>query len=141
MQHPFGAITRNFRLIRVRKFRGQQPADPAGYGETRVVSVKCLMSLNDHLFSPGGTSPPCFSFTRFIVEQCLLKRTSVWPLQRRRSACLCSLSTIPSFASLIAGYLPMLREPNHAKTRMSMVQLVSVAEEADLNFTWSVLKS
>ena len=24
---------------------------------------------------------------------------------------------------------------------MSMVQLVSVAEEADLNFTWSVLKS
>ena len=61
--------------------------------------------------------------------------------QRRRSACLCSLSSIPLFASLIAGYLPMLREPNHAKTRMSMVQLVFVAVEADLNFTWSVLKS
>ena len=61
--------------------------------------------------------------------------------QRCRSACLCSLSSIPLFASLIAGYLPMLREPNHAKIRMSMVQLVSVAEEADLNFTWSVLKS
>ena len=26
---------------------------------------------------PGGTSPPCFSFTRFIVEQCLLKKTSI----------------------------------------------------------------
>ena len=26
---------------------------------------------------PGGTSPPCFSFTRFIVEQSLLKKTSI----------------------------------------------------------------
>ena len=25
MQHPFGALTRNFRLIRLRKFRGHQP--------------------------------------------------------------------------------------------------------------------
>ena len=25
----------------------------------------------------GGTSPPCFSFTRFIVELCLLKKTSI----------------------------------------------------------------
>ena len=24
-----------------------------------------------------GNSPPCFSFTRFIVEQCLLKKTSI----------------------------------------------------------------
>ena len=46
MQHPFEALTRNFRLIRLRKFRGQQPAGPAGDGETRVVSAKCLMSLN-----------------------------------------------------------------------------------------------
>ena len=42
-----------------------------------VVSVKCLMSLNGHLLRPGGTSPPCFSFTRFIVEQSLLKKTSI----------------------------------------------------------------
>ena len=34
MQHPFGALTRNFRVIRLRKFRGQQPAGPAGDGET-----------------------------------------------------------------------------------------------------------
>ena len=40
----------------------------------------CLMSLNGHLLRPGGTSPPCFSFTRFIVELCLLKKTSIWPL-------------------------------------------------------------
>ena len=33
-------------------------------GETRVVSAKCLTSLNGHLLRPGGTSPPCFSFTR-----------------------------------------------------------------------------
>ena len=71
MQHLFGALTRNFRLIKLRKFRGQQPAGPAGDGETRVVSAKCLMSLNGHLLRPG---PPCFSFTRFIVEQCILKK-------------------------------------------------------------------
>ena len=29
--------------------------------------------------------------------------------QRRRSACLCSLSSIQLFASLLAGYLPMLK--------------------------------
>ena len=54
--------------------------------------------------------------------------------QRHRYDCLCSLSSIPLLASLIAGYLPILK-------RMSMVQLVSVTEEADLNFTWLVLKS
>ena len=75
MQHPFGALTQNFRLIRLRKFRGQQPTGPTGDGETRVVSAKCLASLNGHLWRPGGTSPPSFSFTRFIVEQCLLKKT------------------------------------------------------------------
>ena len=80
MHHPFGALTRNFRLIRLRKFRGQQPAGPAGDGKTPVASAKCLMSLNGHLLRPVGTSPPCFSFTRFIVEQCLLKKTSIWPL-------------------------------------------------------------
>ena len=77
MQHPFGALTRNFRLIRLRKLGGQQPAGPTGDGETRVVSAKCLMSLNGHLLRPGGTSPPCFSFTRFILEQCLLKKTGI----------------------------------------------------------------
>ena len=29
VQHPFGALTQNFRLIWYRKFRGQQPAGPA----------------------------------------------------------------------------------------------------------------
>ena len=60
MQHPFGALTRNFRLIRLRKFRGQQPAGPAGDGETPVASAKCLMSLNGHLLRPVGTSPLFF---------------------------------------------------------------------------------
>ena len=52
--------------IRLRKFRGQQPTGPAGDGETQVVSAKCFMSLNGHLLGPGGTSPPCFSFTIFL---------------------------------------------------------------------------
>ena len=60
MQFPFGALTRNFRLIRLRKFRGQQPTGPAGDGETRVVWAKCLMSLNGHLLRPRGSSPPYF---------------------------------------------------------------------------------
>ena len=51
MQHPFGALTRNFRL---RKLRGQQPTGPAGDDKTRVVSAKCLMSLNGHLLRPRG---------------------------------------------------------------------------------------
>ena len=42
--------------------------------KTPAVSAKCLMSLNGHLLRPGGTSPPCFSFTTFIMEQCLLKK-------------------------------------------------------------------
>ena len=37
MQHPFGALTRNFRLIRLRKFRGQQRAGPAGWRNTSSV--------------------------------------------------------------------------------------------------------
>ena len=39
-----------------------------------------LDELEPYLLRPGGTSPPCFSFTRFIVEQSLLKKTSIWPL-------------------------------------------------------------
>ena len=58
MQLPFGALTRNFRLIRLRKFRGQRPAGPAGDGETRVVSAKCLLGLNGHRLIPVGISPP-----------------------------------------------------------------------------------
>ena len=44
---PIWSPHSNFRLIRLRKFRGQQPAGPAGDGETPVASAKCLMSLND----------------------------------------------------------------------------------------------
>ena len=57
MQHPFGALTRNFILIRLRKFRGQRPAGPAGDGETRLVSAKCSMTLNGHLLNPVGIRP------------------------------------------------------------------------------------
>ena len=59
MQHPFGALAQNFRLIRLRKFRGQRTAGPAGDGDTRVLSAKCLMSLNGHVLRHIGISPPC----------------------------------------------------------------------------------
>ena len=50
MQISFGAFTRIEKVQRT-----AQHAGPAGDGETRVVSVKCLMSLNDHLLRPGGS--------------------------------------------------------------------------------------
>ena len=65
----------NFRLIEQRKFRGQQSARPARDGETQVGSAKCLMSLSCYLFRPVWIGPPCFSFTIFVVEKCLLKKT------------------------------------------------------------------
>ena len=70
-QHPFGALTQNFRLIRWRKIRGQQPVGPAGGGETQVVTARCLMSLSGHLLRPVGIGPPCFSFIRYILVLCL----------------------------------------------------------------------
>ena len=53
---------------------------PAGDGETRVVPVKCLMSLNGHLLRHGGTNKSASQITdlRFAVLinlkpiQCLL---------------------------------------------------------------------
>ena len=60
MQKLFGVLTQNFRFIRWRKFRGQQPAGPARDGETqcRVVSARCLMCLNGHLLRPEGIGSP-----------------------------------------------------------------------------------
>ena len=77
MQRPFGALARNFRLIRLKKFGGRWPAGSAGDGGARVVSAKCLMGFGGHVLRPVGISPPCFSFTRFIVERYLLKRTGI----------------------------------------------------------------
>ena len=92
--------SKNFRLIRLRKFRGQWPTGPAGDDETRVVSAKCLMSLNGHLLRPMGISPPTFSFTRFIVEQCLLKKTST----SSHDAC-SQFKNYQVFLSIFAGSL------------------------------------
>ena len=64
--------------LQIEKVQRTAAHGPAGDGETQVASAKCLMSLNGHLLRPGGTSPPCFSFTRFIVEQCLLKKKTLY---------------------------------------------------------------
>ena len=47
---------------------------------TSSVAKKCLMSLSSHLLTPVVIGPPCFSFTRFNVVLCLLKKTSTWSL-------------------------------------------------------------
>ena len=56
------------------------PSEIPKFNVFTLVSGKCWTTWNGHLLRPGGTSPPCFSFTRFIVEQCLLKKTNIWPL-------------------------------------------------------------
>ena len=43
MQHPFGSLTRNFRLIRLKKYKGQRPAVPAGDVETQEVSAMLML--------------------------------------------------------------------------------------------------
>ena len=73
---PFWSPYSILLINQIGKCRVQRPAGPAGDGEKRVVSAKCLMNLNGHLLRPVGISPTCFSFIRFIVEQCLLKKTS-----------------------------------------------------------------
>ena len=64
------------------KVRPRQPAGPTGGGATRVVLVRCSTRCNCQLWRPGGTSPLCFSFTRFIVGLCLLIKTRTWPRLR-----------------------------------------------------------
>ena len=73
---PFGALTVKLRFNKWRRYRGRQPAGPAGGGATLVVLEKCSMSCNGQLWRPGGISPLCFSSTRFIVGLCLLIKTS-----------------------------------------------------------------
>ena len=64
MQPPFGALIVKLRFNKWRRYRGRQPAGPAGGGATLVVLEKCSMSCNGQLWRPGGISPLCFSSTR-----------------------------------------------------------------------------
>ena len=60
MQHLFGAHIVKVRFIKWRKYRGLQPAGPAGGGATLVVLVRCTMSCNGQLWRPGGISLSTF---------------------------------------------------------------------------------
>ena len=83
---PSGALIVKLRFNKWRRYRGRQPAGPAGGGATLVVLEKCLMSCNGQLWTPGGISPLCFSSTRFIVGLCLLiKDKYLTPSQSTRS--------------------------------------------------------
>ena len=64
----------NLRFNKWRRYRGRQPAGPAGGGATLVVLVRCSMSYNGQLWRPGGINPLCFSPIRFFVGLCLLRR-------------------------------------------------------------------
>ena len=82
MQPPFGALIVKLRFNKWRRYRGRQPAGPAGGGATLAVLEKCSISCNGQLWRPRGISPLCFSSTRFIVGLCLLIKTSTWPSLR-----------------------------------------------------------
>ena len=68
------------------RYRGRQPAGPAGGGATLVVLARCSMSCNGQLeiWRPGGVNPPCVPSTKFVVELCLLIKTSTWSLLREQ---------------------------------------------------------
>ena len=76
MQHLFGAHIVKLRFNKWIRYRGRQPAGPAGGGATLVVLARCSMNCNGQLWRPRGISPLCFSSTRFIVGLCLKIRTS-----------------------------------------------------------------
>ena len=75
IRHAHGDLCKHLR-IHWRRYRGQQPAGPAGGGAALVVLARCSMSCNGQLWRPGGISPLCYSITRFIVGLCLLIKTS-----------------------------------------------------------------
>ena len=52
MQTPFGALIVKLRFNKWRRYRGQQPAGPAGGGATLAVMEKCSMSCNGQLWRP-----------------------------------------------------------------------------------------
>ena len=59
MEAHSGAFSSVPVIIRTR-YRGQQPAGPAGGGATLVVLVRCSMSCNRQLWRPGEISPLLF---------------------------------------------------------------------------------
>ena len=54
MQHLYGAHIVKLRFNRWRRYRGRQPAGPAGGGATLVALVRCSMSCSGQLWRPGG---------------------------------------------------------------------------------------
>ena len=64
MQHPFGALIVKLRFNKWRRYRGRQPAGPAGGGATLEVLAKCSMSCNGQLWRPVGISPLSLSFIK-----------------------------------------------------------------------------
>ena len=80
MQPLFGALITKLRFNKWRRYRGRQPAGPAGCGATQAVLDKCSMSCNGQLRRSGGISPPYFYSTRFIVGLCLLIRQVLEPV-------------------------------------------------------------
>ena len=58
---PIWSPYSKLQINQVERFRGQQPAGPAGDGEIQVVPARCLTS--GHLLRPVWIGDPCFSFT------------------------------------------------------------------------------
>ena len=74
MQHQFGTLTRKFRKIKLRKFRGEQSTGPSEYSETQVVLAKCLIFSIRHLLRPIWIGSFCFIFIRFVIVLRLRKK-------------------------------------------------------------------
>ena len=58
IQLLFGIPIMKLILHRWRRFRGQPPGGPEGYGGIQVVSATCWTNLNGHPWRPVGSCPP-----------------------------------------------------------------------------------
>ena len=82
---PFAALIVKLRFNKWRRYRGQQPAGPAGGGATLVVLEKCSMSCNGQLWRPGGISSLLFFHKIHCGTMSIDKDKYLTPSQSTRS--------------------------------------------------------
>ena len=72
MQHPFWSPHLKLQINQIEKVQRTAARWTCMRWWNTSSDGEMLDELEWHLLRPGGTSSPCSSFARFIVEQCLL---------------------------------------------------------------------
>ena len=82
MQHPFMSPHSKLQINQIEKVLRTAARWTCRRWRNTSSDGEMLDELEWHLLRPGGTSSPCFSFARFIVGHCLLKRQVYEPCSR-----------------------------------------------------------